>query len=77
MEPTQILFMSKERSRPDLAGSSSEVRTWQWETVSSGWEALERVQEGSGPDLVMNPPNPSQLSCGSGGSPGERSLDKR
>ena len=53
MEPTQILFVSKERSRPDLAGSSGEVRTWQWETVSSGWEALERVQEGSGPDLVI------------------------
>jgi two-component system, NtrC family, response regulator AtoC len=48
----QILFVSKERSAFDLPWSG-EVRGWQLATVASGWEALERVHAGPGPDLVL------------------------
>ncbi len=52
MELAQILFVSKERSTFDLP-SIAELRDWQVETVACGWEALDRVRSGPGPDLVL------------------------
>ena len=52
MELAQILFVSKERSAFDLP-SIAELRDWQVETVACGWEALDRVRAGPGPDLVL------------------------
>ena len=52
MELAQILFVSKERSALDLP-SIGELRDWQVETVACGWEALDRVHAGPGPDLVL------------------------
>ena len=53
MESAQILFVSKVRSALDLPWTGGEVRGWQLDTAASGWEALERVQAGPGPDLVL------------------------
>jgi hypothetical protein len=53
MESAQILLVSKERSASDLPWSSREVRGWQLETVHNGWEALERVHAGPGPNVVL------------------------
>ena len=53
MESTQILLVSKELSVLDLPCKRSEIQCWQWETASSGWEALERVKIGPGPDLIL------------------------
>jgi two-component system response regulator AtoC len=53
MESAQILFVSKERSASDLPWNGTDVRGWQLETAASGWEALERVHAGPGPDLVL------------------------
>jgi two-component system response regulator AtoC len=53
MEPAQILLVSKERSARDLPWVSCESHGWQMETARNGWEALERVQSGPGPDLVL------------------------
>ena len=53
MESTQILLVSKEHSALDLPWKRAEGQGWQWETASSGWEALERVKAGPGPDLIL------------------------
>jgi two-component system, NtrC family, response regulator AtoC len=53
MESAQILFVSKERSALDLPWTGNDVRGWQVETATTGWEALERVHAGPGPDLVL------------------------
>ncbi len=53
MESTQILLVSKERSALDLSWTRGQTQGWQWETASSGWEALERVKVGPGPDLIL------------------------
>ena len=53
MEQAQILLVSKERSARDLPWVSCESHGWQMETARNGWEALERVQSGPGPDLVL------------------------
>jgi two-component system, NtrC family, response regulator AtoC len=53
MESTQILLVSKQHSALDLPCKRSETQGWQWETASSGWEALERVKAGPGPDLIL------------------------
>ena len=53
MEPAQILLVSKERSARDLPWISCENHGWQLEIASGGWEALERVQSGPGPDLIL------------------------
>jgi DNA-binding NtrC family response regulator len=52
MESAQILFVRKERSALDLP-LTGELRDGQVETVASGWEALDRVRAGPGPDLVL------------------------
>ena len=53
MEQTCILLLSKERPVLDLLRSCGDADGWQVETASSGWEALERVHAGPGPDLVL------------------------
>ena len=53
MASAKILLVSKTRSAADLAGSGAESWPWQVDTVGSRWEALERVQAGPGPDLVL------------------------
>lgn len=53
MESTQILLVSKERSALDLPWSGAESAGWRLQTAGSGWEALERVHAGPGPDLVL------------------------
>jgi two-component system, NtrC family, response regulator AtoC len=53
MESTQILLVSKEHSALDLSWKRGISQGWQWETASSGWEALERVKVGPGPDLIL------------------------
>ena len=51
--PAQILLVSKERSARDLRLDCRRAMRWQLETAGSGWEALERVQAGPGPDLIL------------------------
>ena len=53
METSKILLVSKERSALDLPWTSGESHAWQLDTVGSGWEALERVHAGPGPDLIL------------------------
>jgi two-component system, NtrC family, response regulator AtoC len=53
METAQILLVSKAASAQDLPWPGGENCVWQVETVGSGWEALERVHAGPGPDLVL------------------------
>ena len=49
----QILLVSKERSALDLPWSGADSQAWRLDTAGSGWEALERVQAGPGPDLIL------------------------
>ena len=53
MPSTQILLVSKDRCARDLPWSGLESQHWQVDTAGSGWEALERVQAGPGPDLIL------------------------
>ena len=53
MPSTQILLVSKHRCARDLPWSGVESQHWQLDTASSGWEALERVQTGPCPDLIL------------------------
>jgi two-component system response regulator AtoC len=53
MKTAQILLVSKERSVLDLPWTSGENHGWQLETAGSGWEALDRVRSGFGPDLIL------------------------
>jgi two-component system response regulator AtoC len=53
MESAQILLVSKERSGLDLDWIRRENPGWQLETAGSGWEALERVHAGPGPDVIV------------------------
>jgi len=53
MESAKILLVSKDRSALDLPCIYGESHGWQLETADSGWEALERVHSGPGPDLIL------------------------
>ncbi len=53
METTRILVISKDQSSLRLADRRGESPDWRLETVSSGWEALERVHSGPGPEAVV------------------------
>ncbi len=53
MESVQILLVGKERFSLDLDRLPGENPGWQLETAGSGWEALDRVQAGPGPDLIV------------------------
>jgi two-component system, NtrC family, response regulator AtoC len=53
MESAKILLVSKERSARDFDWIPGENPGWQLETAGSGWEALDRVHAGHGPDLIV------------------------
>jgi two-component system response regulator AtoC len=52
-ESTRMLVVSREPSALRPLWAIGEANSWQLETAGSGWEALERVHSGIGPDLVL------------------------
>ncbi len=52
-ESTCMLVVSREPSALHPLWAIGEANSWQLETAGSGWEALERVHSGTGPDLVL------------------------
>jgi two-component system response regulator AtoC len=53
IEVTRLLVVSKEPTVVRSLWSIGETNSWQLETVGSGWEALEFVQAGVTPDLLL------------------------
>jgi two-component system response regulator AtoC len=53
IEAVRLLVVSKEPTLVRSLGSIGEANSWQLETVGSGWEALEFVQAGVTPDLLL------------------------
>ena len=53
IEVVRLLAVSKEPTVVRSLWSLGEVNSWQLETVGSGWEALESVQAGVTPDLLL------------------------
>jgi two-component system, NtrC family, response regulator AtoC len=53
MESTRILAVSKEEPDLDLHSIHGASHGWRLETARSGWEALERVQSDSSPELIL------------------------
>jgi two-component system response regulator AtoC len=53
IETVRLLVVSKEPSVVRSLWSIGEMNAWQLETVGSGWEALEVVQAGYTPDLLL------------------------
>jgi DNA-binding NtrC family response regulator len=53
LSATRILVVSRESSALGPLREIGEASAWQLETAESGWEALERIQSGPVPDLVL------------------------
>jgi len=53
IEAVRLLVVSKEPAVVRSLGSIGEANSWQLDTVGSGWEALEFVQAGVTPDLLL------------------------
>jgi len=53
IEAVRLLVVSKEPTLVRSLWSIGETNSWQLETVGSGWEALETVQAGITPDLLL------------------------
>ena len=53
IEAVRLLVVSKEPTVVRSLWSIGEANSWQLETVGSGWEALEFVQAGFTPDLLL------------------------
>jgi len=53
IEAVRLLAVSKEPTVVRSLWSIGEMNSWQLETVGSGWEALESVQAGITPDLLL------------------------
>ena len=53
IEAVRLLVVSKEPTVVRSLWSIGEANSWQLETVGSGWEALESVQAGITPDLLL------------------------
>jgi two-component system, NtrC family, response regulator AtoC len=53
IETARLLVVSKESGIIRSLWSMAETRSWELETVGSGWEALESVQAGITPDLLL------------------------
>jgi two-component system response regulator AtoC len=53
IEAVRLLVVSKEPTVVRSLWSIGELNSWQLETVGSGWEALESVQAGITPDLLL------------------------
>ena len=49
----RLLVVSRESAVLKPIWSVGQLNSWQLETVGSGWEALERVQSGLAPDLLL------------------------
>ncbi len=52
-ETARLLVVSREPSVLRPLWSIGESNSWRLETAGTGWEALERIQAGSSPDLVL------------------------
>jgi len=53
IETLRLLVVSSEASILRLLGSTARSNSWHLETSSSGWDAMERVQSGAAPDLLL------------------------
>jgi len=53
METTHLLAVSREPAVLRLLWSIAESNAWHLETAASGWDAMERVQSGSTPRLLL------------------------
>src|ERR1700733_13275962 len=49
----RLLVVSSEASMLRLLGSTAQSNSWQLETSASGWDAMERVQFGAAPHLLL------------------------
>jgi DNA-binding NtrC family response regulator len=52
-ETVKLLVVSRERSALSLLWAIAEANGWELETAGSGWEALERVQAGTGSGAIV------------------------
>ncbi len=50
---SRMLVVSSDRSALHTLWVIGEANCWQMETAASGWEALDRVQSGTGPDVIL------------------------
>jgi len=53
IETLRLLAVSRDPAVLRLLWSSAETGSWQLETAANGWEAMERVQSGAAPDLLL------------------------
>jgi two-component system response regulator AtoC len=53
IETTRLLVVSREPAVLRPLWSIGEANSWHLETAGSGWEAMERVQSGATPDLLL------------------------
>jgi len=53
VETIRLLVVSREPAVLRLLWSLDEADSWQLETAASGWDAMERVQSGEAPDLLL------------------------
>ena len=53
IETLSLLVVSSEPSILRLLGSTARSNSWHLETSSSGWDAMERVQSGAAPQLLL------------------------
>ena len=53
IETARLLVVSREPSVLRSLWSIGESNSWHLETAGSGWEAMERVQSGITPDLLL------------------------
>src|ERR1700733_5565197 len=53
IETLRLLVVSSEVSVLRLLGSTAQSNSWRLETSASGWDAMERVQSDTAPNLLM------------------------
>lgn len=53
VETIRLLVVSRDPAVLRLLWSLDEADSWQLETAASGWDAMERVQSGEAPDLLL------------------------
>ena len=53
VETTRVLVVSRETALLQQLGSIGDSKSWQLENVTSGWEAMERVQSGVSPHILF------------------------
>jgi len=53
VEAPHLLVVGKETASLDLLGAVALANAWHMQVAESGWDALERVQSGTRPDLVL------------------------